>query len=214
MKRLNVLLLVVSMLFHAGNAMGAVTNNQQASADAETYEYLKSRQGIAFSETPNDGQSSTASLSFNYVYRDFSAENGAPVIVSGSLNAYYQKGKSLYYSLKVVPSVVHTETSETKPVYPDYLDVLINGQSINGCKDLDMKTANGGRLVGFSDKELTVTHKLNESGTLDIVIRYSLDNGSHFNDLSLFSLIPANDKSLTKGKFRTRVLQMEEMLRN
>lgn len=208
MKRFNVLLLVFSMLLCLNEAMSAETNSQPSADDTATFEYLKSRQGIACNTTTSDGQFSDAGMSFNCVYRDYSAEKGAPVILSGSFNVTYTKGKVPYYSLKLVPSVVLAVTSEVNALYPDGLDVMINGQSISGYKDIDNRTRNGGRLIGYADKDLVITRGILRTGDFDIVIRYSIDNGAHYNDLRIFSIVSAADTSLTKGKFRTCISDM------
>jgi|GEM_PF-5178785 len=212
MKRFNVLLLLFSMLLCLNEAMSAETNSPPPAADAATFDYLKSKQGIVCNNTTNDGQISSAGLSFNCVYRDYSAEKGAPVILSGSFNIMYTKGKVPYYSLKMVPSVVLAATSEVNARYPDYLDVMINGQSIGGYKDIDNKAVNGGRLIGYADKDLVITRGLLKGGDFDIVVRYSIDNGAHYNDLRIFSIVSAADSSLTKGRFRTCINDMSDYL--
>lgn len=212
MKRFNIILLVFSMLLCVHDAMSAETASQPSADDTATFEYLKSRQGIACNTTTSDGQFSEAGMSFNCVYRDNSAEKGAPVILSGSFNITYTKGKVPIYSLKLVPSVVLTATSEVNARYPDYLDVMINGQSISGYKDIDNRTRNGGRLIGYADKDLVITRSLLKGADFDIVVRYSIDNGAHYNDLRLFSIASATDTSLTKGKFRTCINDMSDYL--
>jgi len=213
MKKYSIILIVLSMLVGFNSARSEALNSPRSSADASTYDYLKGKQGIACNKTTSEKQLSSVSLNFNYVYRDFGAENGAPVIVSGSFNTLYAKGRLLYYALKLVPSVVNSETSEVKAVYPDYLDLLINGQSIGEYKESDNTTSNGGRLVGFTDKNFGLSHLLIQNGDLDIVVRFSFDKGAHYNDVKIFSITSANDASLTKSQFRECILEMIDQLR-
>jgi hypothetical protein len=207
----HIILLVLTCLSVSNCSYAADTDYLKQNLNDQTvYETSSTKRSLTFDRFTREGVLSDGELLFVSSYRDFKSQNGSTVLIQGSFAIYYTKGKFLGYMLKVVPIVMNTSDGsiQSKVIYPEYLDLLINGVSINKYKSADFISDNGGRCIGYSDDMFKIGTFLSEKGMPEIDVRFSLVKGGADNSIKIFSLIPKKQAVLIYKDFLNCAMEM------
>ncbi len=182
--------------------------------DQTVYDTAKTQNSLTFNKVTREGTLSDGELIFQSVYRDFKSQNGAPVLIQGSFNISYLKNKTIFYILKVVPIVMNASGGDIQStvIYPEYLDLLINGVSINKYKYADFVSDNEGRCIGYRDDTFKIVTLLSEKGMPEIDVRFSLVKGGADNSIKIFSLIPKKQAVIIYTNFLNCSMEMVNQL--
>ena len=164
------------------------------------YDLLKKTIFIKHDDMTKGGDLNACGLVFKNVYLDHHnlIKKSAPVVViDGSFNVIYDDIHHDFRSmLKVVPSIIgdYNNPTKFKAIYPYYLDIFFNGNSLSKYKKSDFKCDNGGRCSAYLDDELGTKIISNVIGgvtdTLEGEVKLSLFKNGIDTSFLFSSLIP------------------------
>lgn len=102
------------------------------------WEAVQNESSFVTNEITREGQFAGCELLFNFPYRDYRSQDGAPLMVSGSVNVNYVKGKTFGYLLKIVPIRLSyepgTESLLKQTINPAFAKMNVNGTNIDQFK--------------------------------------------------------------------------------
>lgn len=103
------------------------------------------------------GEFSGCELVFYFPYRDYRSLKGEPVLVKGSISAYYQKGRTFGTLLKVLPQRLQFKDGKAEWVgQPNVLAALrINGKSMEKFRLAESPCELGGICIVYGDRQGT-----------------------------------------------------------
>lgn len=149
MKRLVWLSLITSLLPVTAFA-------SQEAVDQAVWSVAQKAQDLSFRTGTRQGELASCELVFSYPYRDYRARKGAPIIVRGSVNSNYFKGKTFNYLLKVMPIRlvfdVNTKQFSNQVLTPAAASMKINGVSVEANRVATMECEDKGLCVGYAGK--------------------------------------------------------------
>jgi len=146
----------------------------------ELWKHIDKTPNLTFEIISRGGEFSGCELVFYYPYRDFRALKGEPVIVKGSVSAFYQKGKVFGTLVKVLPQRIQFKDGKAEWVAQSniFAAVRINGKSMEKYRLAASPCELGGICVAYGDKQgveyLEETLKTVPYDA-DIFFRYSKD---------------------------------------
>ena len=153
------ILIVGLMLIASGNVY---SENKLSTSEVNTlnqyiYDSTVKENFIKLNRVTRKGSLVSCELEFQNTYRDNrELKDGVmrTVFSVGSFSINYTPENHMIGALlKVIPSVIDIKTQQWEKLYPPYLDIFINEESLEKYKIGEIKGEIGGKLIAYGDKQ-------------------------------------------------------------
>jgi hypothetical protein len=167
----------------------------------ELYGQLKTKNNLEFKEITSKGELSACSLEFLYVYRDHQRFDGNLVMLAGSWNQMYEKGKINSYTLKLVAKLADVEKNSVNFINPKFLDLLISNMSISRYKILQDVSDNESLFQVYEDSKFVIATAISKGNLKESRLRFAFSNTGFDKDVEFSTIVTKSVSELEISKF-------------
>lgn len=201
-------IILITIALFSGKTYAQFSTNEVNILNNEIYEKLAKENFIKFNRVTREGVIASCELEFQNTFRDFRAKQGSPIFTVGSFSVNYNKGKNLYYVLKVVPSEIDLNLQKWNVLNPAFTSISVKNESLEKYKIADFNCEMGGKCSAYADTELKITTLLFSENVFDSEITLALSKGGMDYSFKLSSLLPAQNIEKEKMKFNNCAMEI------
>ena len=190
------------------NSSSAIAQSKNLLSDAEIeklnsyiYSELSKSNTFEFKRVTEKGNLAACSVEFSIAFREYKQLSGNVMVINGSINHHYSKGKNSGYAMKLVAKTIDYNTINAKILKVHYLDFLLGNKNWEKYKKADEETDFNGRIVVYPDPNVSLLTELTEAGFKNASIRFSITPKGLDNEISFNKYIDAKTITIENQKF-------------
>lgn len=146
---------------------------------------LTKENSVKHNRVTREGELSACEIVFQYVYRDYRAQKGEPILLTGSFSASWTAGKNPGFMYKINAHEPNLDKGTWSTSAPSFINIAVGKLNFKPFKNIDFICESGGRCVGFEDPKFSINLAVEKKIPFDASLSWSLTTSGMDNSVNL-----------------------------